>query len=322
MRLPALLRPLLGRSSSLSLYILKRVVDALALCLILSVVVFAALHLIPGDPARILAGPEASSETVATIRHQLGLDRSLVSQYVIYLGHALHGNFGTSITTGESIGSAMAHRYPTTLSLAVLAIAAAIVLGILLGVTGAFWKGRWPDYLASTIAVCGVSIPVFWLGLVAIYYFGVKLHWLPTQGLASWRGYVLPVACLALYPLALIARLTRASTIEILDQDFIRTARSKGLSEPRVLFVHALRNALIPTVTAAGLSLGFLMGGAVVVEDVFNIDGLGRWTVNAVLAKDIPAVQGGTLVIGVGFIFANLFVDVLYNVLNPRMRRR
>lgn len=322
LRLNRLLAPLrtLVRPRGLTRFVVVRLLDALLVCVVLSILVFGALHVIPGDPGRILAGPEASQATVDQIDRQLGLDRSLVRQYVDYVGNVLHGDFGRSVTTGQPISHELGQRYPTTVTLAALALGVALGGGIVLGVLSAFWKGRGPDLGASTLAVFGVSVPVFWLGLVLIYFFGVKLKWLPTQGLDSWRGYVLPVACLATYPLALVTRLTRASTIEVLDQDYVRTARAKGLAERRVLFVHALRNALVPTVTAAGLSLGFLLGGAVVVEDVFNINGLGSWTVQAVLAKDVPAVQAGTLVIGIGFVLVNLAVDLLYTVLDPRIR--
>lgn len=318
-RLLAPLRTLL-RPRGLTRFAVVRLLDALLVCVVLSILVFGALHVIPGDPGRILAGPEASQATVDQIDRQLGLDRSLARQYVDYVGNVLRGDFGRSVTTGQPISHELGQRYPTTVILAALALGVALYGGIVLGVLSAFWKGRAPDLGASALAVFGVSVPVFWLGLVLIYFFGVKLKWLPTQGLDSWRGYILPVACLATYPLALVTRLTRASTIEVLDQDYVRTARAKGLAERRVLFVHALRNALVPTVTAAGLSLGFLLGGAVVVEDVFNINGLGSWTVQAVLAKDVPAVQAGTLVIGVGFVLVNLLVDLLYTVLDPRIR--
>lgn len=287
----------------------------------MSAIVFFALQLLRGDPARVLLGPEASGAAVAEVRHQLGLDRPIAVQYVTYIGDAVQGDFGKSIATGETISASLTDRYPRTLALAGLSLFVAMVLGITLGTLSAFWKGKAFDYAASSVAVLGVSVPVFWLGLLLIYVFGVQLRWLPTEGLESWRGYVMPVITLVAYPLALVTRLTRASTIEVLDRDFIRTARAKGLTERRVLFVHALRNSLIPTVTAAGLSLGFLLGGTVVVEAVFNINGLGRWIVDAVLAKDIPVVLAGTLVMGCGFILANLIVDMLYGVLDPRIRR-
>jgi ABC-type dipeptide/oligopeptide/nickel transport system permease component len=308
------------RSRGVLRFALIRGADAVLICFLLTVVVFILLHLVPGDPAKISAGIGATPREVAAVRHQLGLDRPLFTQYTTYLWDALHGNFGESIALHEPVINVIGQFLPTTLLLAVLALSLALVLGVFLGVLGAFRRGGILDTITSSIAVVGVSLPVFWLGLLLIYYFGVKLKWLPTEGVANWKGYVLPVVALATYPLALITRLTRSSTIEVLGEDYIRTARAKGLPERRVLFVHALRNALIPTVTAAGLSLGFLIGGTFVVETVFNINGLGSWVVSSVLARDIPAVQGATLVIGVGFVVANLIVDVCYGLLNPRIR--
>jgi ABC-type dipeptide/oligopeptide/nickel transport system permease component len=308
------------RSRGILRYALIRGADAVLICFLLTVVVFILLHLVPGDPARVAAGVQATPQEVAAVRHQLGLDRPLFTQYTSYLWNAVHGNFGQSIALHEPVIKIIGQFLPTTLLLAVLALGLALVLGIFLGVLGAFRRGGILDTVTSSIAVVGVSLPVFWLGLLLIYYFGVKLKWMPTEGLASWKGYVLPVIALATYPLALITRLTRSSTIEVLGEDYIRTARAKGMPERRVLFVHALRNALIPTVTAAGLSLGFLIGGTFVVETVFNINGLGSWVVNSVIARDIPAVQGATLVIGVGFVIANLLVDICYGLLNPRIR--
>ena len=246
-------------------YALVRAADALLILLLLTIVVFVLLHLVPGDPARIAAGPEASPEAVAAIRHNLGLDRSLFTQYTTYLWDAVRGQFGESIATHEPVTTIIGRALPRTATLAVLSLGLAVVVGVSLGVLSAFRRGGVLDLLSSSIAVLGVSIPVFWLGLLLIYYFGVKLRWLPTAGVDDWKGYVLPTIALSTYPLALITRLTRSSTIEVLGEDYIRTARAKGLNQRTVLTRHAMRNMLIPVVTVIGLQMGNLLGGAVIV---------------------------------------------------------
>lgn len=301
-------------------YALLRILGTVPGLLALTLVVFLLMHLVPGDPARLAAGMEASDEAVAALRHKMYLDRPLPDQFAHYLGNLAHGDLGGSFATNQPVAQELARRWPVTLRLALLALVLACLLGILLGVVAAVRRGGLLDAFASVIAVAGISMPVFWLGLLLIYYLSVRLHWFPSQGLASWQGYVLPTVTLVAYPLALIARMTRAGMLEVLGQDYVRTARAKGLPERLVIYRHALRNAMIPTATVIGLSLGFLVGGTVMTESVFNIDGLGRWIVDGVLARDVPVVQAGAVVVGAGFLIANLLVDLSYGWLDPRIR--
>lgn len=293
---------------------------ALPLLLGITLIAFLIVHLIPGDPAQVVAGPDADAATLELVRTNLGLDRPLHEQYAIFLGRLVQGELGTSFQSRQTVLSEVLERYPRSVLLAVAALAIAIGVGIPLGVTAALRHGGWGDTLVSMLAVAGLSLPNFWLALMLIYFFSVQLKLFPTFGLESWRHLVLPAVTLSTYTLALVARMTRSSLIEALGQDYTRTARAKGLRPRVVTYKHALKNSLIPTITVAGLSLGNLIGGAVVVETVFNINGLGRLTLQAVLARDVPLVQGALLFIALNFVVANLLVDVLYGLVNPKIR--
>ena len=248
------------------------------------------------------------------------MDRSLPEQYLVYLGRLFRADLGVSFQTRQPVIREILGRYPVSLILAVSALAFALAVGIPLGIIAAVRRGGWVDASVSMIAVAGVSMPNFWLGLLLIYTFSVRYQWFPTFGLESWRHLVLPAITLSTYTLALVARMTRSSLIEALNQDYTRTARAKGLRSHVVTLKHALKNSMIPTVTVAGLSLGNLIGGAVIVESVFNINGLGRLSLNAVLGRDVPVVQAILLFVALNFIVANLLVDVVYAWLNPRIR--
>jgi ABC-type dipeptide/oligopeptide/nickel transport system permease component len=295
-------------------------IGAVPLLLAITLIAFLIVHLIPGDPARVVAGPDADSATLELVRTNLGLDRALHEQYLIFLSRLTKAELGTSFQTRQPVLSEILERYPRSLLLAVSALIFAIIVGIPLGVAAALRHGGWVDAFASTLAVAGLSIPNFWLALLLIYFFSVQLKLFPTFGLESWKHLVLPAITLSTYSLALVTRMTRSSMIEALAQDYTRTARAKGLRPYVITFKHALKNGLIPTITVAGLSLGNLIGGAVIVETVFNIDGLGRLTLQSVMARDVPLVQGALLFIALNFVFANLVVDMLYSWVNPKIR--
>lgn len=301
-------------------FVLRRLVGALPLLLGITLIAFLIVHFIPGDPAQVVAGPDADAATLELVRTNLGLDRPLHEQYAIFLGRLVQGELGTSFQSRQTVLSEILERYPRSLLLAVAALVIAIGVGIPLGVAAALKHGGWGDTFVSMLAVAGLSIPNFWLALMLIYFFSVQLKLFPTFGLESWKHLVLPALTLSTYTLALVARMTRSSLVEALNQDYTRTARAKGLRPLVVTYKHALKNGLIPTITVAGLSLGNLIGGAVVVETVFNINGLGRLTLQAVLARDVPLVQGSLLFIALNFVVANVLVDVLYGLVNPKIR--
>jgi glutathione transport system permease protein len=288
--------------------------------LIVAVLVFLFVHMLPGDPARLAAGPEAGPETVELVRRDLGLDLPLPQQFVRFISHALQGDFGLSIRTKRPVSTEIAERFAPTFWLTLAAMLWSVVLGLLLGMVSAVWRNRWPDRLGMTLAVSGISFPSFALGMLLMQLFSVQLGWLPTVGASSWQHYVLPSLTLGAAVAAVMARFTRSSFIDILQEDYVRTARAKGLSESTVVVKHALRNALIPIVTMMGLQFGFLLGGAIVVEVVFNWPGLGRLLVDAVEMRDYPVIQALVLLFSLEFIVINLVVDVLYAVINPTIR--
>jgi ABC-type dipeptide/oligopeptide/nickel transport system permease component len=286
----------------------------------ISLIVFIVLHLIPGDPAVILAGTQADPQTVENIRRDLGTDRPLVSQFVSFLGNALRGDLGRSFSTRQPVTREISQRLLRSLLIAFVATLVATMLGIAAGVLAAARANTWWDTAVMIFSVTGVSVPAFWLGLMLIYLFGIHLQWLPTVGLDDARSLILPVAVLSLSPIALIARMTRAQMLEVLRHEYVRTAYSKGLPERAVLVRHVVKNALIPVVTVIGLALGILLGSAVIVEIVFTIDGLGRLLVTGILARDLPIVQGVVLLLAGVFVAINLSLDLCYGYLDPRIR--
>ena len=304
----------------MTVYLIKRLLGLLPTLLIVAVLVFLFVHMLPGDPARLAAGPEAGPETVELVRRDLGLDLPLPQQFVRFISHALQGDFGLSIRTKRPVSTEIAERFAPTFWLTLAAMLWSVVLGLLLGMVSAVWRNRWPDRLGMTLAVSGISFPSFALGMLLMQLFSVQLGWLPTVGASSWQHYVLPSLTLGAAVAAVMARFTRSSFIDILQEDYVRTARAKGLSESTVVVKHALRNALIPIVTMMGLQFGFLLGGAIVVEVVFNWPGLGRLLVDAVEMRDYPVIQALVLLFSLEFILINLVVDVLYAVINPTIR--
>ena len=301
-------------------YLIKRLLGLLPTLLIVAVLVFLFVHLLPGDPARLAAGPDAGPETVELVRRDLGLDLPLPQQFVRFFSHALQGDFGLSIRTKRPVATKIDERFFPTFWLTLAAMGWSVMLGLILGMVSAVWRNQWPDRLGMTLAVSGISFPSFALGMLLMQLFSVQLGWLPTVGADSWRHYILPSITLGAGVAAVMARFTRSSFIDILKEDYVRTARAKGLSETTVVVKHALRNALIPVVTMMGLQFGFLLGGSIVVEVVFNWPGMGRLLVDAVEMRDYPVIQALVLLFSLEFILINLVVDVLYAIINPTIR--
>lgn len=300
-------------------YLLQRVLAALLTLLGVSCLVFLMVRLLPGDPARVIAGLLASEEEIARIRQQLGLEQPLYVQYGRFLAQAVRGDLGVSARTSEPVLREIRHRLPNTLKLALLSTGVAACVGILAGVVAATHRYTSLDYLLSLLTLFGVSMPVYWLGLILIIVFAVHLNWLPAAGADEPGSIILPALTLACFSVALVARMTRATMLDILGQDFIRTARAKGLREWRVVYRHALRNALIPIITAIGLQFGTLLGGAVLTETVFGWPGMGQLLVESIFARDYPMVQSLVLVFSALFISTNLLVDLSYLSIDPRI---
>ncbi len=304
----------------MSQYVLRRLALVLPVLLGVSIVVFAMVRMIPGDPARIMAGEAATQETVEMIRERLGLNKHPVVQYFIFLENLVRGDLGRSTMSRLPVLDEIKHTLPSTIQLAVAAMAIATLIGVTTGVLSAVKPNSWVDAVSMFIALVGVSMPVFWLGLMLMLLFSLHLGWFPTAGSGTWRHLVLPSITLGLSSAAIIARMTRSSMLEVLRQDYVRTARAKGVPERLVVLRHALRNALIPVVTVTGLQFGNLLGGAVLTETVFAWPGIGRLMVGAITARDYPVVQGSVLTVALGFILINLVVDVLYAYIDPTIR--
>jgi len=301
-------------------FILRRIIEIIPILIVVSIVTFLFIHLIPGDPARLVAGKDATLEEVENVRHDLGLNKPIVVQYFDYMKNMIQGNLGTSLTTGLPVIDMFKTRFMPSIYLTFFAMIWATIFGLLMGVLSAVFKNKWPDYFGMIVAVSGISIPGFWLGLLLIQFFSVQLGWLPTGGIDSLKSYVLPSITLGAGIMSMIARFTRSSLLETLQADYIRTSRAKGLSEKTVIFGHALRNSLISVVTIAGLQFGFLLGGSVVVETVFSFPGMGRLLIDSISFRDYPVIQSALLLFAFEFILVNLIVDVLYKILNPKIQ--
>ena len=301
-------------------YFIKRVLGVIPTLLIVAVLVFLFVHLLPGDPARLAAGPEADPATVELVRSDLGLDKPMHEQFVRFFANAARGEFGNSIRTKRPVSEEIGERFWPTLNLTIASMVWAVIFGMVIGITSAVWRNKWPDRLGMTLAVSGISFPAFALGMVLMEVFSVQLGWLPSIGADSWKHYILPSLTLGAAVAAVMARFTRASFVEVLQEDFVRTARAKGVRETVVVIKHCLRNAMIPVVTMMGLQFGFLLGGSIVVEKVFNWPGLGRLLVDAVEMRDYPVIQAEVLLFSLEFILINLVVDMLYTVINPTIR--
>ncbi|THB81831.1 MAG: ABC transporter permease [Desulfobacteraceae bacterium] len=333
-------------------YITKRLILLIPTLFGVVTIVFFMMSLAPGDPARLALGAHATPEAVEAMRHELGLDRPLHIQYLNYLKQVAVFDFGKSIKTGEPVLYELLSRFPATIELSVVSIIISTILGILAGIISATRQNSMIDFGAMFAALVGVSMPVFWLALILIMVFSVGLNLFPTGGrinirlfmdpltqfylldaivyifregdfsyfLSALKHIILPAVALATIPLAVIARVTRSSMLEVVRQDYIRTARAKGLSERTVIYKHALRNALLPVITIIGIEFGYNLAGAVLTEEIFSWPGIGRWLYSAVTARDIPAVQGGVILIAVVFVLVNLAVDIFYAYINPKIR--
>lgn len=302
-------------------YLLQRLVQAALVVVGALIVVFLMLHLVPGDPVQVLFGDApVPKEQVEAVRHQLGLDLPLPQQFVRYVRQTLSGDLGRSLKTNRPVAADLKRAVPYTATLAVTAMALAVAGGIVFGIASAVAHNTWFDNAVSTVALAGISLPTYWTGLLLIWVFSIKLGWLPITGHATLRHLILPAITLGWYAGAILTRLVRGGMLEVLRQDYVRTARAKGLARQAVLVRHALRNALIPVVTVASIQLGTLLGGAVVVETVFARDGVGRLLVNGILQKDFPEVQGAVLVVAIAYTLTNLLADLSYGLIDPRIR--
>lgn len=329
-------------------YIIRRLVATIPVLFGLSFVLFAFVHLLPGDPCAIILGDRATDEACRQLRANLGLDLPIWQQYIDYLARLLHGDFGASIVTNRSVLSEFANRFPATIELTATALIFAVGIGIPLGRLGARYAQRWVDGAVTILSLLGVSVPVFVLGLVLVYVFSIQLTWLPTQGrldprarldtitnlvlldsllegrldsfVDGLRHLVLPAITLGSVPLAIITRITRAAVLDVSNEDYVRTARAKGLTESRVDSRHIMRNAWLPVVTVIGLQVGGLLAGAVLTETIFSWNGVGRWVVLAIQDRDYFIIQGAILIFALIFLIVNLVVDVAYTYLNPRIR--
>ncbi|MBV9544342.1 MAG: ABC transporter permease [Chloroflexi bacterium] len=303
-------------------FIARRLLASVPVLFLVVTLVFFAFQLIPGDAARMYVGGYATEEAVEAARHELGLDQPVLVQYANYLQGIARGDLGKSVQTRRPVSQEILPSFVNTVELSIAAIILASALGVTLGTVAAIKRGTVWDHLMTIVALFGISVPVYWLGLMMAYYFSVTLHVLPSAGKATWQAFVMPTVCLSAFSVAFITRMTRSSLLEVMGQDFIRTARAKGLRESAVVGWHALRNALLPIVTVIGLRFGYMLGGAVVTEQVFAWPGLGRLLVTAVTQRDIPMIQGALLIFGASFVLVNLAVDVLYTFLDPRVRYR
>ncbi len=300
-------------------YFVKRCLVALLVAITVSIISFALLHL-SGDLAQALAGPAATAADVEQVRKSYGLDRPLHRQYLHWASRALHGDFGESFFTRESVATLIAERLPVTTRLGLTALCIALVLSIPLGIIAAIRPNSWIDRLALILSVFGQAMPSFWFGLLLMILFGIKLRWLPVSGTGGWQYYVMPSVVLAYYSMPAFMRLTRAGMMEVLASDYIRTARAKGLRMPAVLFKHALRNAIVPVVAIAAVQLGFALGGSIVIESVFSLHGLGYLGWEAISRADFPVVQAIILVLACIYIVLTLMADLLNAFLDPRIR--
>jgi peptide/nickel transport system permease protein len=309
-------------------FIVFRLINAVPVLLIVSFVSFSIMQMVPGDPASVMAGPQATAREVEELRQQLGLDRPFVDQLAIWYGNLLHGDLGRSILLGRSVGQAINERLGITLALALFGFLITLAIAVPAGVLAALRQNTWVDQAVMTVALAGVSLPNFWLGLMLIVLFSVTLDLLPAggyvplaEGFGPWfRSLILPSFSLAMLQVGLLARITRSAMLEVLRQDYIRTARAKGLARITVVGKHALKNALVPVITVIGIIFSLLLSGSVVIETVYSLPGLGRLLATSILSRDYPVIQGGLLVSAAMFVFVNLAVDVLYALIDPRLR--
>jgi len=302
-------------------YFIKRLINIIPVLLVVSILAFAFVHMLPGDPARMMAGEDADPATIEMLREELGLNDPLPMQYLNYMGKVMTGDLGTSLRTDLPVYDEIALRYPPTMHMALAGLLWSVIIGVFFGAVAAIYNGKWQDYTAMFVSVSGISIPQFWLGLLLIQLFSVHLGWLPVAGYTGKLSeLILPSVTLGAMVAAIMARFTLSAFLDVLDEEYISTARAKGVRESIVMWKHAFRNALIPVITMIGLQFGFLLGGSVVVETVFAWPGLGRYMIEAVAVRDYPVLQALLLLYSFHFVFINLVVDMVYAVINPEIR--
>ena len=308
-------------------YLIRRLIQTVPVLFGVSLLAFAIMHVVPGDPVRLIAGPDAPESVVQRVRTELGLERPLYVQYWSFLTRAVQGDLGRSLRSRAPVVDEIMRRFPATLELTTVSMLMAVAVGLPLGLIAAVRRSTWIDYLSMATSLSSLSMPIFWVAIVAIWLFSLQLGWLPVSGRAGpvweWDGFrhiLLPAATLATTSIAIISRLTRSGMLDVLGREYVTTARAKGVSPVSVVGKHALKNALIPVVTVVGLQYGFLLGGAVVTETIFAWPGVGRLAMQAILQRDYPVVQGCVLLVALAFVLVNLLVDVLYGWLDPRIR--
>ncbi|MGH3098890.1 MAG: ABC transporter permease [Streptosporangiales bacterium] len=300
-------------------YMVRRLVASIITLLGVGLVLVLLVQLLPGDPARVIAGMRADEQEVEQVRHMMGLDEPVLVQYWRFIEHLLHGNMGVSARTGDPVVSEILARLPFTLELAFLGTVFGVVVGIVLGVIAATHKDGWADSLVSAVGVMGISMPVYWLGILLIMLFAVKLQLVPASGAGTLSSLILPSLTLGVFSMAIVSRMTRSNMLDVLGRDYVRTVRAKGLVERVVVYKHALRNAFVPILTVIGLQFGTLLGGAVLTESVFSWPGIGRLLVDSISARDYPMVQGIVLTFAAMFIVVNIITDLLYTIVDPRV---
>ena len=300
-------------------YIIRRLLQVIPIVFLVATTVFFLFKLIPGDPATVFAGEQASPATIARVRERLGLDQPIMVQYWRYLQRLVKGDLGTSFINGMEVIDLVKARFPNTIRLAFISTILSACLGVSIGMISALKRETIVDYLLTVLALLGISIPIFWLGLLLIYVFSVQLSILPIAGAASWKNYIMPVCTLSAVSVASILRITRSSILEVMGEDFVRLARAKGLKESRVVFRHVLPNALIPVVTVIGLQFGYMLGGSIITETIFGWPGMGRMLVVAVNQRDVMVVQGVLIVFATSFVLVNLIVDFVYALIDPKI---
>ncbi len=301
-------------------YFIKKIVIAIPTLIIISILIFLTVHLAPGDPLNLLVNPMASQEVREQVRKEYGLDKPVLIQYFIFMKNALRGNFGRSLKTHKPVFNMIAERFPATIILTGSALVFAYIISLPIGILAALKQNTIIDRGAMFLALIGVGIPSFWLSLILIIFFGLHLRWLPVSGFGSLKHLILPAFALSLETIAINSRMTRSSMLEVINQDFIMVLRAKGISEWRLIWVHALKNGLISIITVLGLRIGWLIGGNVIVEYVFAWPGLGRQLVDAIIANDYPLIQGIMMVVALMIIFGNILADFLYVIVDPRIK--
>lgn len=306
--------------------IIRRALELVFLLFGISFLVFSSMYIAPGDPAAVIGGPTATASDIEAIQENLGLNDPFLMQYARYIGNAVQGDFGYSYQTTQPVADAILIRFPNTLKLAIASMIVAVIIGIIAGLVSALKQNTWLDVSATTFALAGISIPNFWLGALLILVFAVNLQWLPVGGMSNpWytidgvKELILPAITLGTGSAAMIARMARSSILEVIRADYVRTARAKGVKERNVIWIHTLKNAMIPIITVIGLNFGLLLGGTIITEKVFAINGVGRLMIDAIAARDFPMVQGSVLLVATLFVVVNLIVDIVYTYIDPRI---